>query len=202
MWSRRILNGHFGERSVHHANCRVFGCGRPRDQGGTAQRLASSATSRCLRAGRKVSTAGHGRRRTPRRPRTPAPAATGSRALADRNRNGRPNRKILVGAADGHQDLRRIDAIMDVLQEGRTLSVDANSRFDLETAIACAQAQSSVRSVLVRGTGRPAGLRTARHAPPARQEPGDHRRGLVLPAARAQLDPLRWPAPPTRLAAI
>src|SRR5690606_25191139 len=50
--------------------------------------------------------------------------------------------KKKIGGACLEQDLRRIDAIMDVLQDGQKLCVDANGRFDLDTAIAYAKALS------------------------------------------------------------
>ena len=50
--------------------------------------------------------------------------------------------KKKIGGASLDEDLRRIDAIMEVLQDGQKLCVDANGRFDLETAIAYAKALS------------------------------------------------------------
>lgn len=50
--------------------------------------------------------------------------------------------KKKIGGGTLDDDLRRIDAIMDVLQDGQRLCVDANGRFDLETAIAYAKALS------------------------------------------------------------
>jgi len=50
--------------------------------------------------------------------------------------------KKKIGGASLDEDLRRIDAIMEVLQDGQKLCVDANGRFDLETAIAYAKAMS------------------------------------------------------------
>ncbi|WGF88536.1 mandelate racemase/muconate lactonizing enzyme family protein [Marinivivus vitaminiproducens] len=48
--------------------------------------------------------------------------------------------KMKIGAAPLDEDLRRIDAVLDVVGEGRYLAVDANGRFDAETAIAYARA--------------------------------------------------------------
>lgn len=48
--------------------------------------------------------------------------------------------KMKMGAAPLAEDLRRIDAVLDVVGEGRRLAVDANGRFDLDTAIAYAKA--------------------------------------------------------------
>jgi len=50
--------------------------------------------------------------------------------------------KKKIGGASLDEDLRRIDSILEVLQDGRKLCVDANGRFDLDTAIAYAKALS------------------------------------------------------------
>src|SRR6478735_1580904 len=73
--------------------------------------------------------------------------------LADRYGDGQPNRKIFVYAAGGYyypgqdhgklkDEMRSIDSILSVLQDGQKLCVDANGRFDLDTAIAYAKALS------------------------------------------------------------
>jgi hypothetical protein len=43
--------------------------------------------------------------------------------------------KKKIGGASLDEDLRRIDSILSVLQDGQKLAVDANGRFDLDTAI-------------------------------------------------------------------
>lgn len=48
--------------------------------------------------------------------------------------------KMKIGGASLDEDLRRIDAVLEVVGEGRYLAVDANGRFDVETAIAYAKA--------------------------------------------------------------
>ncbi|HEY0835154.1 MAG TPA: mandelate racemase/muconate lactonizing enzyme family protein [Azospirillum sp.] len=48
--------------------------------------------------------------------------------------------KMKIGAASLAEDLRRIDAVLEVVGDGRNLCVDANGRFDLDTAIAYAEA--------------------------------------------------------------
>jgi L-alanine-DL-glutamate epimerase-like enolase superfamily enzyme len=48
--------------------------------------------------------------------------------------------KMKIGGASLDDDLRRIEAVLDVVGEGRNLAVDANGRFDLDTAIAYAKA--------------------------------------------------------------
>jgi D(-)-tartrate dehydratase len=50
--------------------------------------------------------------------------------------------KKKIGGASLDEDLRRIDAILEVLQDGQKLAVDANGRFDLDTAIRYAKALS------------------------------------------------------------
>ena len=48
--------------------------------------------------------------------------------------------KIKIGGESLSDDVRRIEAVIEVVGEGRNLAVDANGRFDLETAIAYARA--------------------------------------------------------------
>ncbi len=48
--------------------------------------------------------------------------------------------KMKIGGASLEEDLARIEAALDVLGDGQRLAVDANARFDIETAIAYAQA--------------------------------------------------------------
>jgi len=48
--------------------------------------------------------------------------------------------KIKIGGAPLAEDLRRIESVLKVLKSGDQLAVDANGRFDLETAIAYAHA--------------------------------------------------------------
>lgn len=50
--------------------------------------------------------------------------------------------KMKIGGASLDEDLRRIDAVLEVLGSGNDLAVDANGRFDLDTAIAYARALS------------------------------------------------------------
>ena len=47
--------------------------------------------------------------------------------------------KMKIGGAPLEEDIARIEAVIDVVGEGRRLAVDANGRFDLETAIAYAE---------------------------------------------------------------
>jgi len=48
--------------------------------------------------------------------------------------------KIKIGGASLSEDLGRIDAVLEVVKDGRKLAVDANGRFDLPTAIEYAKA--------------------------------------------------------------
>ncbi len=48
--------------------------------------------------------------------------------------------KMKIGGASLAEDLARIEAVLEVVGEGGNLAVDANGRFDLETALAYAEA--------------------------------------------------------------
>ena len=48
--------------------------------------------------------------------------------------------KMKIGAAPLQEDLARIEAVIDVVGSGKRLAVDANGRFDLDTAVAYAEA--------------------------------------------------------------
>jgi len=48
--------------------------------------------------------------------------------------------KMKIGAVPLDEDIRRIEAVLEVVGEGRRLAVDANGRFDLQTGIAYAEA--------------------------------------------------------------
>jgi L-alanine-DL-glutamate epimerase-like enolase superfamily enzyme len=50
--------------------------------------------------------------------------------------------KMKIGGAPLAQDQRRIESVLSMLPAGRKLAVDANGRFDLETAVAYAKALS------------------------------------------------------------
>ncbi|WP_102026613.1 mandelate racemase/muconate lactonizing enzyme family protein [Salirhabdus sp. Marseille-P4669] len=47
--------------------------------------------------------------------------------------------KMKIGGASLEEDIRRIEAVLKVVPSGRSLAVDANGRFDLETAIRYAE---------------------------------------------------------------
>ena len=78
--------------------------------------------------------------------------------------------KMKIGGAPLAQDIERIEAVLAMLQPGQQLAVDANGRFDLPTALAYGKALARLPAVLVRGSGRPARLRTA--GPSGRGLPG------------------------------
>ncbi len=59
--------------------------------------------------------------------------------LQQYRRQGYLSVKIKVGGASLSDDLARIEAALDVVDDGRHLAVDANGRFDLETALAYAR---------------------------------------------------------------
>lgn len=48
--------------------------------------------------------------------------------------------KMKIGGVPLEEDLRRIEAVLEVVGDGRHLAVDANGRFDVETAVAYAKA--------------------------------------------------------------
>jgi L-alanine-DL-glutamate epimerase-like enolase superfamily enzyme len=48
--------------------------------------------------------------------------------------------KMKIGGVPLAEDLRRIEAVLEVVGEGKYLAVDANGRFDLDTAIAYGEA--------------------------------------------------------------
>jgi len=48
--------------------------------------------------------------------------------------------KMKIGATSLDEDLRRIDAVLNIVGDGQYLAVDANGRFDLETAVTYAKA--------------------------------------------------------------
>ncbi len=50
--------------------------------------------------------------------------------------------KMKIGGAPLDEDIARIEAVLEVVGEGRYLAVDANGRFDLETAIRYAEAMA------------------------------------------------------------
>ena len=48
--------------------------------------------------------------------------------------------KMKIGGESLDDDIRRIEAVLEVVGEGRNLAVDANGKFDLETAVAYTEA--------------------------------------------------------------
>jgi len=54
-----------------------------------------------------------------------------------------------IGGAPLAEDLRRIEAVLKILETSDQLAVDANGRFDLQTAVAYAHATGSLWTALV-----------------------------------------------------
>src|ERR1017187_6434371 len=54
--------------------------------------------------------------------------------------------KMKIGGVPIEEDIRRIEAVIEVVGDGKFLAVDANGRFDLETAIAYGNAMKPYRS--------------------------------------------------------
>ena len=107
-----------------------------------------------------------------------------------------------IGGAPLDEDLRRIEAVLAILPKGCSLAVDANGRFDLETAIDYAKALSAYDLFWYEEAGDPLDFELqAKLAELLRQADGDRREPL-LHAGRAQPDPLRRHADRPRLAAI
>ncbi len=107
--------------------------------------------------------------------------------------------KKKIGGASLDDDLRRIDAVLSVLQDGQKLAVDANGRFDRDTAIRYAKALSQYDLFWYEEPGDPldfelqATLRNYYDNPMATGE------DPVLDAGRPQPDPLRRHARGPRL---
>jgi D(-)-tartrate dehydratase len=53
--------------------------------------------------------------------------------------------KMKIGGADLDEDLRRIEAVLKLVDKGEALAVDANGRFDLQTALRYAEALAPYR---------------------------------------------------------
>ena len=51
--------------------------------------------------------------------------------------------KMKIGAVSLDEDIRRIEAVLEVVGDGKFLAVDANGRFDLDTAIAYGEAMTA-----------------------------------------------------------
>ena len=110
--------------------------------------------------------------------------------------------KKKIGGASLDEDLRRIDSILSVLGDGQKLAVDANGRFDLDTAIQYAKALSQYDLFWYEEPGDPLDYELqATLAQLLRQADGDRRRP-VLDAGRPQPDPLWRHASGSRLVAV
>ena len=110
--------------------------------------------------------------------------------------------KMKIGGASIDEDRARIEAVLKEIGKDAQLAVDANGRFDLETAHRLRKDAARLSAVLVRGSRRSARLRAAGRARRVLSGPDGHRREPVQPPGRAQPDPLRRHAPRPRLAAV
>ncbi len=110
--------------------------------------------------------------------------------------------KMKIGGAPISEDRERIEAVLKEIGNAAQLAVDANGRFDLETAIAYAKMLRALSAVLVRGGRRPPRLSAPGH--PCRVlsgTDGDWRKS-VQPSGCAQPHSLWRHAAGPRLAAI
>ena len=71
--------------------------------------------------------------------------------------------KMKIGGASVDEDMARIETVLGLVDDGSHLAVDANGRFNLETAIAYGERMDALRPALVRG-----GRGSARLRPPGR----------------------------------
>ena len=110
--------------------------------------------------------------------------------------------KKKIGGATLDDDRRRIEAILGVLKPGQKLAVDANGRFELDTAIAYAKTLSQYDLFWYEEPGDP--LDYELQAELAKHYDGSMATGedLLLDAGRAQPDPLWRYAQGPRLAAV
>ena len=108
--------------------------------------------------------------------------------------------KMKIGGTDLAEDLKRIEAVLEVLDgDGSRLAVDVNGRFDLQTALDYGRAIEPYGLFWYEEIGDPLDYRAQRHRVRALQRPDRHRREPVLRPGRPQPDPLRRDAPRPRL---
>ena len=105
--------------------------------------------------------------------------------------------KMKIGGADLAEDLKRIEAVLEVLDgDGSRLAVDVNGRFDLQTALEYGRRPSSPTACS--GTRRSATRWTTRLNATVSEHykrPDRDRGEPVLPPGRPEPDPLRRDAP-------
>ncbi len=195
MMNNEKPGGH-GERSVA-VGVRRHGAVRPGLQDRRAAAVPLAVRPLRRRAARRARCSSTPRAATTRPARTCATCRTRCAGFLDQ---GYHVVKMKIGGADLAEDLRRIEAVLEVLDgDGSRLAVDVNGRFDLATALRVRQGHRALRPVLVRGGRRPAGLPAQRHPLRALPRPDRDRGEPVLAAGRPQPDPLRRPAPGPRL---
>ena len=110
--------------------------------------------------------------------------------------------KMKIGGASLDEDRGRIEAVLAEIGSQAQLAVDANGRFDLETAHRLRQDAARLSAVLVRGDRRSARLRAAGRARGILSGPDGDRREPVLASGCAQPAALRRHAAGSRLAAV
>ncbi len=98
--------------------------------------------------------------------------------------------KMKIGGASLDEDLRRIDAVLEVVGEGSALAVDANGRFDLPTALSYARALSRYGLFWYEEAGDP--LDYELQAQLAREYPGPLATGEDLFSAQDARNLLRY----------
>ena len=110
--------------------------------------------------------------------------------------------KMKIGGAPIDEDRERIEAVLKEIGKDAQLAVDANGRFDLETAIAYAKMLRDYPLFWYEEAGDPLDYRAAGRARRILSGADGDRRKPVQPSGRAQSDPLWRHAPRSRLAAI
>ncbi len=94
--------------------------------------------------------------------------------------------KMKIGAVPVAQDLERIEAVIDVVGDGSRLAVDANGRFDLDTALAYAEALKPYGLFWYEEAGDPLDYELQARLAAAYDGPDRHWREPVLAPGRAQ----------------
>ena len=99
--------------------------------------------------------------------------------------------KMKVGGVSLGEDLARVEAVIDVVGAGERVAVDANGRFDQQTAVRWAQALNPYGLRSVRRTWRSTGFRVEPTVDRPLRRRGGRRGKSVLDTGCDQSDPLR-----------
>ena len=110
--------------------------------------------------------------------------------------------KMKIGGESLADDLKRIDAVIDLVGSPKKVAVDANGRFDLATAVEYAKALEPYGLFWYEEAGDPLDFQLQAELRESLQRADGDRREPVLDAGRAQSHPLRRHAPRSRLAAV